>query len=76
MQALEWEEEGNGWAAVDGRIRYRVRPFKTVRDQWRWTVQMDGAKIGEKSGFKTAEEAIDYVEFGGDPPRREKEQTL
>lgn len=65
---LRWLQRGAHWDAVDYPIRYRI----TVRKGGTYHASMNGASIGES--FKSLEAAIAYVEYGGDPPRRSKEQ--
>ena len=65
-EPLQWIARGAHWDAVDYPLRYRI----TVRAGGTYHASMNGAGIG--GPFKSLEAAIDYVEHGGDPPRRER----
>lgn len=61
MPRLEWRQIGKKWHAVDGRLRYRI----AMGEGFRWRVRMGNELIGDAKGFATAEEAMEYVDWGG-----------
>lgn len=68
MEPLQWQQRGAHWDAVDYPLRYRI----TVRAGGTYHASMNGASIGSDHKFRSLEAAIDYVEHGGDPPRRQR----
>ena len=71
-EPLQWEHRGSVSTAKDGPLQYRIVMSKNKDDTWAWLAFMNGAKIGGR--YQSLEAAIEYVEFGGWPPRRSKEQ--
>jgi hypothetical protein len=66
---LEWKQQGRHYVAQDTRVMfYRVMPMFFKGKITGWRALMNGMRVGDK--FRSPQEAIDYVEYGGEPPRR------
>jgi hypothetical protein len=65
-ELLEWTRvSAICYRATDNTLRYKaVRNNKGI-----WRVRMNGELIGEADGFASFEEAMIYVEWGGNPNR-------
>jgi hypothetical protein len=64
---LVWKQSGNSYRATDGTLRYRI----TMGMGGKYTIKVDGVSIGDK--YATVRAAVEYVEHGGEPPRRSKD---